>query len=159
AHVFSGGMKTVVQRRLNRLPASEQPLLRAAAVAGRQLDLVLLQAVEPQADLEKWLSICEDASVLGFQDSYWRFSHDKLREGVLADLTAEQHVALNERIALAIESCYPDSPTQAAALAGHWGAAGNLLKEARYCTIAGEQAAEAGAHQEAIRLLGRADSL
>ncbi len=41
--VFAGGVQQVVQRRLSRVPESAQPLLKLAAVAGRQLDLAVLR--------------------------------------------------------------------------------------------------------------------
>src|SRR5262249_11833679 len=60
AHVFSGGMKAIVRRRLNRVPTSARSLLQAAAVAGRQIDPVLLGAIEAQSDVDNWLSTCAD---------------------------------------------------------------------------------------------------
>src|SRR5205814_4026022 len=133
--------------------------LQAAAVSGRHIDPVMLQAIEPATALDSWLSICAEASVLQFQDNQWQFGHDKLREGVLDVLDEGRRGALHQQVALGIEQCYRGDPAQAAALAGHWGAARNMNKEAHYTGLAGEQAATIGASLEATRFLERADAL
>lgn len=156
AHVFSGGMKMIVQRRLRRVPTSAQPLLQAAAAIGRQIDPVLLRAIEPQTDLEDWLAVCADSHVLDSQENHWRFSHDKLREGLLADLPTDFRQAVHEQVALAIEQCYPDDPAQFAALAGHWDTAGDAAKAVHYAELAGSQALRGNAYQEAVSFLERA---
>src|SRR5262249_1280627 len=91
--IFAQGIKTVVQRRLARVPASARPLLEVAAVAGRELDLQVLKLVgaasletsDSTSQIESWLNACADATVLEVQDNRWRFTHDKLREGLLND--------------------------------------------------------------------------
>src|SRR5260221_5432177 len=159
AHVFSGGMRNIIQRRLKRVPEWAQPLLQVAAVIGRQVDPVILVAAQADIDLNSWLAICGDMHVLDFQDGQWRFSHDKLREGVLADLSPERPQELHQQAAFAIEKCYPNDPSQAGALAGHWSAASDLNKEAHYAALAGEQALRTGANYQAINFLERADGL
>ncbi|HLK53909.1 MAG TPA: serine/threonine-protein kinase PknK, partial [Candidatus Angelobacter sp.] len=159
AQVFSGGMKLIVQRRLNHIPAWAQPLLQAAATVGRQIDPIILRAIEPQTDLDNWLAICADTNVLDFQDNQWRFSHDKLREGELADLSPERRRELHRQTALAIEQCYPGDLSYAAVLAGHWSSVGDSHKEAQYAALAGEQALRMGANHQAINFLERADGL
>src|SRR5262249_3980508 len=150
---YSGGMKNVVQRRVARIPAWAQPLLQAAAVAGRQIDPHVLRQVDGLIDIDRWLQICADASVLDFQQSNWRFSHDKLREGVLSQLNVDLQRELHKRVAEATERAYPDAAEQAAALTNHWEVAGNLEKARHYAAIAGEQALARGAYEEAIRFL------
>ena len=76
AQVTAGGVRTVLQRRLQRVPAAAQPLLLRAAVAGRQLDLALLGSLE--RDLERWLHTAAAAGVLELYEERWRFSHDKI---------------------------------------------------------------------------------
>src|SRR5262249_41928764 len=80
--VFSGGMQTVVERRLSQVPENARPLLQAAAVSGRQLDLEVLKLIyrdslaagqskrgtSPfQSALDLWLSTCADAAILEVQ--------------------------------------------------------------------------------------------
>ena len=62
----------------------------AAAIAGRELDLAVLQALVNSGDipftykdLEKWLNACAEIAVLTVQHERWRFAHDKLRDGLL----------------------------------------------------------------------------
>lgn len=164
--VFSGGMKTVIERRLARLPVYARPLVEAAAVAGRQLDLTLLQALiaarqasplqETFVSLQLWLNDCADAAVIEIEGNTWRFAHDKLREAIRAGLSHDQRVALHRQVAEAIEQVYAGDVSHLATLAHHWGEAGDLPKEAHYAALAGEQILKSGAYQSAIPLLKRA---
>jgi len=157
-NVFAGGVRQIVQQRLNRVPPESRGLLRVAAIAGRELDLNLLRTFMPQpSDLDEWLVLCADAAVLAVQDDTWRFAHDKLREGVLADLLPVQRSAIHHDVAQAIEGLYHASA--AAALAYHWGKAGDEAKEMHYATLAGEDALHTGAYNEAIPHLERALAL
>jgi tetratricopeptide (TPR) repeat protein len=169
--VFSGGMQTVVERRLSQVPENARPLLRAATVSGRQLDLEVLKLIYQntqtpgqtkrgtspfQTALDLWLSTCADAAILEVQGDRWRFAHDKLREGLLANLTPSERQALHRQVATAMEKLYSDAPEHAASLAYHWQALGDAAKEAHYAGIAGEQAYRIGAHRKAISFLERA---
>jgi serine/threonine protein kinase/tetratricopeptide (TPR) repeat protein len=157
--VFVGGMRRVIQRRLDRVREEDRALLRAAAVIGRKIDVPLLSALAPDADVEAWASECIDAAVIERQEGGLRFAHDKLREGLLADLDPAERCALHARVAEAIERLYPDAPERMASLAHHFGQAQNIEKEARYAALAGEQAVQHGAFPEAITLLERALAL
>lgn len=154
--VFAGGMQRVLQRRLNRVPENARPLLLAAAVLGRQLDLNLLHDLAGGLDVEAWLITCSDAAVLDVQDGHWRFAHDKLREAALAELPPEQAASVHRTVAEAVERVYPNAPEQNAALAYHWAKAGRSEKEAHYAVLAGEQALLGGASSEAVAFLSRA---
>ncbi len=156
AHVFAGGVRQIVQRRLIRLPEDARALVRVAAVIGRLLDLRLLQAVDPAVNLEKWLTACAGAAVLDVQDDRWRFAHDKLRDGVLAELSDESRQALHRQVAEAIEKVYPDQPEQYAILAHHWSQAKDVAKEARFTALAGDQSMQVGAFAEAKSFYERA---
>lgn len=159
AQVFSGGMKTVIERRLSRLPEYAHALLEVVAVAGRQLDLKLLRALSPETDLDKWLSDALEASVIAIEDNAWRIAHDKLREAVLGSLSADQRRDKHRQIAENIEKVYADDNSQLSILAYHWGEAGNIHKEADYSARAGEQVLKDGAYQSALPLLRRAIEL
>jgi len=41
-------------------------------------------------NLDDWLLVCADAAILEVHDGNWRFSHDKLREQLIADLDEDQ---------------------------------------------------------------------
>lgn len=154
--VYAGGVKHVVQRRLSRLGASARPLLTLAAVAGRQLDLALLKNLAPDIDVEVWLTECANAAVLEFQDDNWRFTHDKIREGITDGLSASSLGQLYERVATAMEQLYGDHPEQAGALAYQWKMAGQRGREYHYTVRAGHLALPSGAYREAVRYFVRA---
>jgi tetratricopeptide (TPR) repeat protein len=162
AHIFPGGVQAVVKRRLNQIPAAALPLVKAAAVAGRKLDLSVIKALAAElgiADVQSWLTACSNAAVLDVQDNTWRFAHDKLREATLTDLSPEERAVFNRQVALAIEAVYPDDPAFAPSLAFHWREAKDDGKEAHYAAVAGQQALRNGAYQEAITFLERAAAL
>jgi predicted ATPase len=107
--VLTGGIRHIVQRRLNRVPSWAYGGLQVAAVAGRRLDLNLLNEIlspifslmtgddisvsvstvwreNRGLNINDWLLVCADAAILEVHEGDWRFAHDKLREQLLADL-------------------------------------------------------------------------
>jgi hypothetical protein len=150
--VLPGGVLEVVRRRLDRLPSTARRALRLAAAAGRQVDPRLIQTVYLEAPPETWVGPAREAAVLESFDGGLRFTHDKLREGLLQELAADERRALHRRVADALEGMKSDD---AAALAHHCGAAGLDEREARHALTAGIRAIAGGALREGIRLLGR----
>lgn len=157
-HIFAGGMRTVVERRLSRVPENARPLLNLAAVLGRQLDLAVLAetlgttpSLRPLV-LESWLTACTTASVLEVQDNRWRFAHDKLREGVLAALSPQDAKNLYRQAAQATEITYQNRASFAPQLAYLWEKAGDAVKTHHYCLLAAEQASNNGAFTDAFAL-------
>lgn len=155
--VLTGGMRAVLRRRIDRIAAPAQALLTLAAIAGRQLDLNLLRTLTDNA--EEWLHHCAAAGVLEVYDQRWRFAHDKLREQLLSELTLTQRGDLHRRIGTALEQVYPSLAAPTAELAYHFEQGGALDKAARYAALAGEQALNRGALNEASALLTRACAL
>jgi hypothetical protein len=171
-HVFAEGMKTVIQRRLSRVPEDAQPLLKAAAVAGRELDLNVLRLVNlapsprpslaglplsagakgtEDGDFDGWLTTCADLSILEVRDDVWRFAHDKLRDALLAELDADERRHMHRLVAEAVEEAYADDLTaHYAVLAYHWEQARKPLTALDYYEQAGEQAARAFSNQDVI---------
>jgi hypothetical protein len=137
---FVGGMRSIIQRRLEKVPPRAREPLRLAAVLGRDIDEELLRAAEPSLEVRGWLGECSDAAVLEVAGNRWRFAHDKLREGLLESLAPEVTRALHQRAAEAIESVYPEAGEWMAALAYHWGQVGDEAREGHYSEKAGEQA-------------------
>jgi serine/threonine protein kinase/tetratricopeptide (TPR) repeat protein len=159
-HVMAGGIKQIIQNRLNRVPAPYRPTLQIAAVAGRELDLKILRQLAGEGfDLEDWLTVCANTAVLEIHDETWRFAHDKLRDGVLDDLPEERKRELHRQIAAAIETVYLYSPEYIPSVAYHWTMAGDTAKEAHYAALAGKQALSSSAYQEAVQFLERALTL
>ncbi|MFP2913558.1 AAA family ATPase, partial [Pyxidicoccus sp. 3LFB2] len=74
--VVAGGVRRLVQRRLEKVPAQHRELLRVAAIYGRHMDLALLRHAAAGVDVEPWLTDCAAAAVLDVADGRWRFAHD-----------------------------------------------------------------------------------
>ncbi|HSP80192.1 MAG TPA: protein kinase, partial [Myxococcaceae bacterium] len=154
--VFTGGVQRAVQRRLGQVPERARPLLWLAAVLGRVLPVEVLQVLAPREDLDQWLLECSEAAVLEPWEQSWRFAHDKLREGLLAQLEPELRRSLHQQVAAALEQVSPEQP---AALAFHWSAAGEPSREAHWSLRAAEQSFRNGAYPEARALLERVATL
>lgn len=157
ANVMAGGVRQLVRRRLGRVPEMALGLLNLAAVAGRQIDLALLEVLAgAEGKLADWLRACADAAVLEIAEERWRFAHDKLREGVLAELTAAERPELHRRVAEAIEIVHADQSdraTYAEALLDHWREAGDIAKEIAYIVLVAERAVRLIAEYDQARAL------
>jgi len=130
--VLTGGMKAVLQRRLDKVAESNQGVLQLAAVIGRQIDERLLVHIVPDTNISTWLYNVESASILTVQDTNWQFSHDKIRETILDSLDDEQRRTLHRQVATAIEALYSDNSDYNEVLLEHWYLADDLDKEIYY---------------------------
>lgn len=149
--IFPGGVQQVVQRRLQRAPAAYQRRLQWAAVAGRQLDLAVLRAVDKTTDLDEWLDVCANAMILELQEGRWQFSHDKLREGLLQTVAADTRRHVHQQLGLTIERVHADQlMPHYANLAYHFGQAGDREKERVYLRLAGDAAQAVYANSAAL---------
>ncbi|AKJ05532.1 serine/threonine protein kinase [Archangium gephyra] len=153
---FVGGMRSIVQRRLGKVPPGARELLRLAAIIGRDIHEELLRAAEPSVELPAWLGACSDAAVLEVTGNRWRFAHDKLREGLVDSLSPALTRALHRKAAEVISQVHRDEAEWVAALAHHWGQAGDETREAHYAELAGEQAMSVYACGVAIPYFQRA---
>jgi tetratricopeptide (TPR) repeat protein len=133
--VFTGGIMTIVQRRLSKLPHALAHITQLVAVMGREVDFALLTYHYEKDFLDEWLIASADAMILEVKDNRWRFAHDKLREGALYTLSGDQRRALHKTVALTIEAVYPKQPDYHRALLEHWHVAGDLDKEIVYVEL------------------------
>lgn len=124
--VTTGGIERILRRRLDRLPKRVRPLLRLAAVAGREVDLRLLEALEPGLQSRLWLRFCADQALLESVGGNWRFASDRYREALLDELSAAELRAAHRRVAEAIAATYGDGAEHGPALAYHWARAADL---------------------------------
>lgn len=161
--VFAGGMQQIVQRRIEHVPPEARPLLHVAVLIGRKVDVPLLKAIAQRygytVNMEQWLSMCGNAAVLDVLDEQWQFAHDKIREGLQAQMTPKGKIALHQQIAETMEALHAENPVYTAALAYHWDNAGHKTKAIEYHDKAGEQAVSSYANLEAIGFLTRAAAL
>lgn len=130
--VFTRGMHHFLKRRLQKVAATAQGLLQLAAVAGRQLDTLLLQQLKPEQNVEAWLHRITEASILTIREGQWLFAHDKLREVILDDLTEQMRCVFHRKVAEAIEQVYPDNANYHRDLLEHWHQAHNVEKAMHY---------------------------
>jgi predicted ATPase len=150
--VFSGGMKSYVRRRLERLPAWAQRSIQLVAVLGRDIELDILRAADPTADLDQLLIVCGDAAILEGHGYGWRFTHNKLREAVLEELDPSTRKQLSLRAATAIEQIHGSHPAFINAQALLWKQAGVPDKAAEYLLASAMQVLSIGVPERASDL-------
>jgi DNA-binding SARP family transcriptional activator len=147
------GVREVLQRRIARLPATAQTILRQAAVIGTETDVGLLGDVAGVED-QVLLDAVEAGLIAGLVTEpaagRIQFTHALIRDTLYHGLSRLRCSRLHTRAAEAIER---RSPGDAAALAHHYAEAGtDPVKAARYCGLAAEQAEQRFAYREAARL-------
>jgi tetratricopeptide (TPR) repeat protein len=150
-HVFSGGMKDYARRRLDRLPLWAQSPIQVAAMIGRDVDLEVLRAAAPDTDLDALVVVCGDAAILEGYGYRWRFTHDKLREAVLAEISRDLRRDLSLKVATAIESVHGASPDWIQAQGVMWKEAGVTEKAAHYLLLAAAQMLSTGAPEKTVQ--------
>lgn len=153
--IFSGGIETVINRRLMQIDPAGRELLQIASVMGRILNITLLEAIEPNIGMNRWLTDCLDSAVLEVNEGHWSFAHDKLRIGVLHQLSDDELALIHTRIASSMEQLYGTDTTYINLLAEHWGQAGNEEKEAHYVLLAGGEELRIGLYESAIKRFKR----
>ena len=151
------GVREVLQRRIARLPATAQTILRQAALLGTETDVDVLGDVA-SAEEHVLLDAIEAGLLTGLVTEPGpgriRFAHALVRDTLYQSLSRLRRSRLHARAAEAIER---HSPGQVAALAHHYAAAGtDPVKAARYCRLAAEQAEQLFAYPEACRLWDQA---
>jgi len=160
--IFEGGLKTIVNRRLEHVPTQYRQLMQLSAIMGRQIDIDLVRTLNDhlpnlqRVDIDEWLETLSDAAIITVVDNQWLFAHDKLREGLIERITSLEMRDMHRRVAEAIETVYDDQPEYTVSLAYHWRNAGDTNKELAYVTRAGEQALTNGAYEESIDYFHRA---
>ncbi|MFC9328114.1 BTAD domain-containing putative transcriptional regulator [Kitasatospora sp. NPDC057015] len=153
------GVRDVLRRRFDRLPATAVTALRLAAVVGREADAeVLLRASD--ADEDELLDALEAAVEGGLltepRPGSVRFTHALVRDTLYADLSGLRRARLHGRVADALRELRPD---HIQALAHHYtraatGATAGLAVD--YCVRAAEAAERRYAHETCAALLRQA---
>ncbi len=160
-------IRLVVGERLSRLSRRTREALVAAAVSGRIFAPDFVGEVAG-VDTDALVDAFEEAEgarliapIKG--DGNLAFSHELIRQTLLADLSTLKRERLHLRAANAIERRYADDlEDHAADLTHHLSRAGRLADRprlVRYLTIAGERAADAAAFDDAVVHFQQASSL
>lgn len=151
-HVFSGGMKDYVRHRLDRLPEWVLESLRIAAIIGREIDIDVLRGAAPQVDLNSLLLACGENAIFEGYGYQWRFTHDKIREAVLAEIGAHERRDLSLKVATAMESQYGSAPDRVQTQAVLWTDAEVPDKAAHYLLLSAAQLLATGNPAKAVGL-------
>ena len=158
-------VRLVVARRLARLSDLTQKMLATAAVIGRLFSFEILQS-SSGADADSILERVEEAEKAGLVFSVadspkarFEFSHELIRQSVLAALSAARRQRLHLEVADAIErTCSAASESKygrslddhVAELAHHYARGGNPAKAVEYCARAIVRFADLGSNAEVL---------
>jgi predicted ATPase/class 3 adenylate cyclase len=149
-------VQAVLAARIDRLPPEEKRLLQSAAVVGKDVPFVLLQAVADQSEeeLRHGLTRLQSAEFLYetslFPEIEYTFKHALTHEVAYGSVLQERRHALHERIVEATERLYPDRLAEQVELLAHHALRGELWQKAvTYLHQAGRKAATRSAYKEA----------
>lgn len=153
------GIGHVLRRRLTRLPAPAQTVLRHAAVLGRDVDIDLLVAADGSTE-DAVLDALEAGVVSGLLEEpaagRVRFTHALLRDVLYDDMPLLRRRRLHARVLAALESLGSAGGSVDVAALGHHALAAatpaTAPAAAGYAAAAARQAAALYAHREAAAL-------
>ena len=157
---ISPTVQGVLAARIDRLAAEEKELLQQLAVIGRQFPASLVKRVvlQPEDELYRVLSSPQVKEFLyeqpAFPESEYLFKHALTQEVAYGTVLQAQRKALHERTAQAIEVLYTDKlEDHYSELAHHYQRSANADKAVEYPGLAGQQAVQKAANEEAVNLL------
>ena len=150
-------VQAVLASRIDRLPPDEKAFLQTLAVIGKEFSLGLVKQVANQSEdtLQQHLSRLRDAEFIyeqpTFPDVAYVFKHALTQEVAYNSLLQERRKVLHERAATAIETLFHNRlEDQYSELASHYSRSGNTQKAVDYLGLAGQQAVQRSANEEAI---------
>ena len=154
-------VRLIISRRLERLDENEKRALAAAAVIGRSFSFRLLTAVSG-IDVDELFTVIEKAQQMGLivsssegPERPFTFTHELVRQTLLAGISIPRRERLHARVADAIELVYPGAVNERAGeITDHLLKAGSFVdrqKLVRWLTLAGKGALKAAAFEEARR--------
>ena len=152
-------VRLIISRRLERFDNNEKRTLTAAAVIGRSFSFRLLTEVS-RADVDDLFTVIEKAQQMGIivassegPENPFTFTHELVRQTLLAQISIVRRQQLHARIAAALESLNPTSAKEhAGEISDHLVKAGSFANRAalfRWLVDAGNNALEASAFEEA----------
>ena len=150
-------VQTVLAARIDRLPPEEKRLLQTAAVIGKDIPFVLLQAIAstPDADLQANVAHLQAAELLYavslFPELEYTFKHALTHEVAYGSLLQERRRELHGRIVEAIERLYADRLDEHVERLTHHAVRGQVWDQAvAYGRRTGEKAMARSANREAV---------
>ena len=147
---------TVLAARIDRLPSEDKRVLQSAAVIGKDVPFVLLQAIAdmPESELRSLLTSLQAAEFLYeaqlFPDLQYTFKHALTHEVAYGSLLQERRRLLHGCVVSAIEGLYVDRLGEQIESLAHHAFRGELWEKAvGYLRQAGAKALPRSAHREA----------
>lgn len=162
---FPDSVEGVVLARIDRLPPSQQLVLKVASVIGRLFLFQILRDIYPIEEererLARELEGLERRNLTRLEtsdpDLSYLFRHVILREVAYNLILFAQRRQLHREVATWYEATFgADIATHASLLSHHWKNAGDNAKSLAYLGKAGSQALRTGAYLEAIDFLDEA---
>lgn len=126
--LLTGGVRSVLRRRIEHIAPKQQALLRVAAVAGRNIDFRLLASMTPDLDASGWSQVIMSSGLFDVIDDQWLFAHDKLRQMLIDQLSPSETENIHAQIAQAYEVTYAKNPIYALRIVRHWQQANQIIK-------------------------------
>ncbi len=163
------GVRLVIGRRVKRLGDDARRVLTTAAIVGRSFDVGLLEALG-EVEGDALLSALEEAEAAKLivprpsrREVRWEFAHGLIRQTLEGSLSLMRRQRAHLRVADALEHVYgANAERHASDIAQHLyqaGFAADPERTVRFLTLAGDQALEAAAFDEALRRLTDALSI
>ena len=155
------GVREVVGRRLSRLAEPTRRTLSAAAVAGPEFDVAMVEAVAG-IDRAAAIDALEEARAARLVTEIGgtlrvRFSHALVRATLYDGLSAARRGDLHRRVAEALETVHARAlDDHLPALAHHFRAAGEAGRAGEYAVRAGRRALDQLAFSEALQYFSQA---
>ena len=144
-------VRTAVDRRLGRLPASARQVLEAGAILGWQFKFNTLRVTAGRNDLEtaRDIDVLLDRQLLVKVAGGFQFSHDLVRKATAAAISPMRFTLLHGRAGKARQRFEPEAD---ALIALHFDISGDFDKALTYYLRAAQKAERLYAWQEAIAL-------
>jgi class 3 adenylate cyclase/predicted ATPase len=156
-------VQAVLAARIDRLPPEEKRLLQSAAVVGKDIPFVLLQAIADQSveELRRSLSRLQAAEFLYetnlFPDLEYTFKHALTHEVAYGGLLHEHRRALHSHLVETIENLFSERITEQVERLAHHALRGELWEQAvEYLHQAGKKACARSANPQATTYLEQA---
>jgi class 3 adenylate cyclase len=153
-------VRGLIGRRLERLSEPAHRMLTAAAVIGRDFDVALFEAFGELSggELREALEEATRARLLSRAgNERYRFSHDLVRQRVLAGMPLPRLQAYHLAIADTLERVYGKTANNhAAEIANHLyqaGTAADAMRTSSFLAAAAKNALAVGAYEEVLRLI------
>jgi DNA-binding SARP family transcriptional activator/tetratricopeptide (TPR) repeat protein len=150
-------LRAHIRDQLDRLPAEDAEVLRAASVAGRDFSADTLAAAldsDREAVEARCAALARRTPLIERRDGGHAFPHDLHREVLYELLPADARARLHARVGAHLADTYgPAAPDMAAELGFHFLAGRDPDRAVRFLRIAAERAFGRNAHAEGIRHL------